>query len=153
MNNLQTIREKVIAVVPEITTLKFGCEFVVLNENVSQEESTHFILHVSQHHPFWFEAKTDGTDGKYLDFNKSEVQILGRPIRLADVLLAVDKLLYIEIEGGRTHPENMFVNCKGDFILETGLILGRWNLREDDLSKQSEETLKFLAELLNQQMK
>ena len=51
-----------------------------------------------------------------------------RPIRLADVLLAI----------GEIRP---------DFLLAVGH-LASWNLRKDNLEEQSEETINFLASLL-----
>jgi hypothetical protein len=66
-------------------------------------------------------------------WNAKAVQ--GRPIRLADVLLAINATLRKE-RGTISLDEN-----------SVKLILF-WNLRADDLEKQSEETISFLAELL-----
>ena len=80
-----------------------------------------------------------------------------RPIRLADVLLAV--------HGVNNRPSYFNVACDGGFyevsysypddvtcVVEHkglgGFYVG-WNLREDDLTKQSPETLEFLYNLLN----
>jgi hypothetical protein len=57
-------------------------------------------------------------------------KVLGRPIRLADVLLAVH-----EIHGSFKYDIDM--------VERSG-----WSLRADDLEKQSEETINFLYELL-----
>lgn len=58
--------------------------------------------------------------------------VTSRPIRLADVLLAMEKAGYRE----------SFTSL---LDLEWS---GCWNLRADSLSEQSPETLQFLAELL-----
>ena len=56
--------------------------------------------------------------------------IIGRPIRLADVL-------------GTVYP---------DEITNTHLaIVARWNLKQDDLTLQSQETIDFLYSLLNKE--
>lgn len=62
-----------------------------------------------------------------------------RPIRLADVLLA------IRDNTGMNRPH---VHINGE-----GLEIGHsrfWNCRKDDLTEQSEETLHFLATLLSE---
>ena len=64
---------------------------------------------------------------------------ISRPIRLADVLLAIPKSEPLTL-----FPERLIfgeVNEKGAF--------GIWNLRKDDLNEQSEETIDFLAGLLS----
>jgi hypothetical protein len=58
---------------------------------------------------------------------------INRPIRLADVLRAQDKVLPFR---------------KGYMGKMTDTVL-KWNLRADDLEKQSEQTIDFLHELLN----
>jgi hypothetical protein len=69
---------------------------------------------------------------------------LGRPIRLADVLLAMDY---------HKPGHKKCVTTGGSFasIASFGpvyFVESHWNLREDDLEKQSAETLEFLANLL-----
>lgn len=70
--------------------------------------------------------------------------ILGRPIRLADVLLAIQKKDTLE------NPIN--INTYGHLELcgEEQIVLSRttWNLRADSLTDQSDQTLLFLAQLL-----
>lgn len=70
-------------------------------------------------------------------------EILGRPIRLADVLLAIGK-------------DESDVAWKSDVTIPrwkiihsdiTGSASG-WNLRKDSLEEQSEETLSFLSSLI-----
>lgn len=70
-----------------------------------------------------------------------------RPIRLADVLLAIGKAM--------TRGNSYFVDADGGFhewFAPQGRLdlrtVGRWNLRADDLSQQSEETIDFIASLL-----
>ena len=59
-----------------------------------------------------------------------------RPIRLADVLLAIREKM----------PLGNIPMGHGTSVLN--LMMQHWNLRTDDLSQQSPETLKFLADLL-----
>jgi hypothetical protein len=70
-----------------------------------------------------------------------------RPIRLADVLLAIGKHLEIAYacdEAGWFWKDND--EGDGDWNLIGSS--GRWNLRADDLEKQREETINFLYKLL-----
>jgi hypothetical protein len=86
---LEAIRGKVIAVVPEIMDLKFGCQvknkrgvpFTVIDNFEGRPIIlTHFLLHEM---PQMMDAKDE--------IDKGNVEILGRPIRLADILLAIGK--------------------------------------------------------------
>lgn len=142
MTNLQTVREAVIKAVPEIVSLQFGCAI-----EHSDERAT--IIRLYENHPFMFSAVIARTDGypKNADgLPKDEVTVIGRPIRLADVLLAVGEaareVSYFVDSDGNFHE---WFAPKGRLDLRT---IAHWNLREDDLSKQSEETIEFLASLL-----
>jgi hypothetical protein len=119
--NLHFIREKCIAANPEIVELKFGCEF----ENV--KTGARFII---------------PTNGYPNDNHK----ILGRPIRLADVLLAIENANgNIELA---TYGEPLHIGHYEKPEREGYYSKAYWNLRADDLEKQSEETISFLYELL-----
>lgn len=70
-----------------------------------------------------------------------EFKVFGRLIRLADVLLAISdckNFLALWARAGKFGIVNRF-----DKVY--------WNLRADDLEKQSEETINFLYELLERQ--
>lgn len=63
-----------------------------------------------------------------------------RPIRLADVLLAIDD---------KSSRERYTVDCLGGFKkVGTKWIICNWNLRKDSLEEQSEETVAFIYDLL-----
>lgn len=71
-----------------------------------------------------------------------------RPIRLADVLLAIDKFhgnMFVDEVGCFVKPKRKEFTY--NYIIKNDQNV-KWNLRQDDLSKQSEETVNFLAELL-----
>lgn len=68
---------------------------------------------------------------------------LKREIRLADVLLAIDK---VELP---VHIDNKFhLFADGSFWWNTPDNSAQWNLLQDDLSKQSEATKQLIASLL-----
>lgn len=71
-------------------------------------------------------------------------EILGRPIRLADVLLAIEKknlLIAIDEEGAFIQYDSI----DGEYTLR---VYENWNLLKDSIYDQSEETINFLYELL-----
>jgi hypothetical protein len=129
---IQLIREKCIAANSEIMQLKFGCEVIsgktqfrilAIKDGVGLYETDH------------------GTIG---DFTRNTIfdEILGRPIRLADVLLASGCNTYT-VPKDRFHSGDLLFS--GDWQTGGQIV---WNLRADDLEKQSEETISFIYELL-----
>jgi hypothetical protein len=133
------IRQKCIEVNPEIAELKFGCEVI--------SGKTQFRILVIKDGVGLAELN----DGMLMDFTRSTIfdVVLGRPLRLADVLLAVKA----SESYGHYIPS---VDCEGFFRTEMGVVIGdeekgdlRWNLRADDLEKQPEGTISFLYELLS----
>jgi hypothetical protein len=123
-DKLNFIREKCIAANPEIVELKFGC---VIRTKKYRWESTEEI--VTAVYP-------DEIDEVELAFREKHIkheditEVLGRPIRLADVCWA----MFTQKSLG-----------PGEYA---DLAVIYWNLRADDLEKQSEETINFLYELL-----
>lgn len=85
-----------------------------------------------------------------------EFEILGRPIKLSDVLLAI-KETYGNTMGFFLNQYGMFYHMLEEIKYPDSMNpvvlkykeLG-WNLREDDLTKQSPECLQFLADLLSE---
>ena len=72
---------------------------------------------------------------------------VSRPIRLADVLFALRQ----SPDYGHYEPS---VDCNGYFRSALGVVIGegdrdmRWDLRQDDLTKQPQETIDFLYDIL-----
>lgn len=143
MNPLPTIRQKVIEAVPEIMELKFGC--VVLNE-VGIEER------VLWSQESWKKGGKDvQLEGTAVAIHESELkEIIGRPIRLADVLAAIRAT-------GDPAKYYSGITCLGNFTeyfnertvwRDENKRPISWNLLKDDLDHQSPETLSFLYELL-----
>jgi len=142
----EAVRKAVIAAVPEIMELKFGCEIKIFDK---VRRVVRFGLEPDKEY-VWFEFQ-DSEPGFRKMMTKLElelmndVKILGRPIRLADVLVAIGK-----------QPVPRYwcaVDCDGDFydMEHEGIALSngyRWNLRQDNLSLQSLETIDFLHSIL-----
>lgn len=70
----------------------------------------------------------------------------GRPIRLADVLLAIGNMLTIVDCDGNFYQMKMKLSDKEPKFEKH---LGKWNLRIDDLTQQSEAFIDFLHSLLS----
>jgi hypothetical protein len=161
-DKLSLIREKCIAANPEIVALTFGCEIGITayDEFYSGVPLVIGSTAICKKHKRYKEecyAEEDGcstTDGAVIRWGneedgwgtmtrkESEFKVLGRPIRLADVLLAILK----QDPANRT---KLLLESSGQFRQVFPNRLGPyWNLRADDLEKQSEETISFLYELL-----
>lgn len=140
MTKLETIRAACIKANPEIVELKFGCE-------VSYEGWECILLDVPRQNPaMWVLAQSktlpdEETDGEvYIP----DCEIIGRPIRLADVLLAIgkdEKDIYFK-NSDTTIPKWKIIHSD-----ITGSSIG-WNLLKDDLTLQSDETIDFLSTLI-----
>ena len=114
---IEEIRKKAILVNPEIVELKFGCEIKYDNKNVRlvrQGFTGNWLLETG------------------LSVDISDYKIIGRPIRLADVLLAIMR---------KSDYNNPTRN-------ETFDLIRLWNCADDNLENQSEEMITFIHELL-----
>lgn len=127
---LKTIIQKA---VPSIMALEFGCDTdygLFVGEDKENSEY-HFVK----------QDKVGSEDNVFYLEDVAGVKILGRPIRLADVLVAISKT-----------KEYILVSVAGKFHKRTGpkeyLELGDWKLLDDNLDHQSEETKQFLISLL-----
>ena len=133
---IETIRQTCIKANPEIVELKFGCEAIVMFgaepyrlkliyqkpigtwvtlQSHTEDPRTYF-------HRIWTLKKTEVVNEK--------TTIVGRTIRLADVVLAQKEI--------NNDP------------IPLAQIIAYWNLRTDDLTQQSSECIDFLYDLLNQ---
>lgn len=141
MSNLETIRVACIKADPSILDLEFGCE-VKLKRNLHTrfKGERGMIAGTPEGYAIAFEnghlmMTEDGED---------DIEVLGRPIRLADVLLAIGSTEYgIDATG---HFLKDF--CEKSAWDDKGEIPFKWNLKQDDLEKQSKECLAFIASLL-----
>lgn len=143
MTNLEIIRKACIAANPSILDLKFGCE--VKNKKFGY---TFFVSFCDKENEVVVYCPKEFDNQFHHDsiehFEAGKMEILGRPIRLADVLLAIahkDKRRFCCDELG-----NIL-----EYSREGKIFAGEvsWNLLADDLTAQSPETLAFFADLLS----
>lgn len=140
-NNLKKIRESCIEANPGIMELKFGCQILF-------EDKIYTIARESSRGTFqaWY------NDYTYAEFKISvedSKQILGRPIRLADVLLALEDNVKESTTFFAAFYNKKFLLCFRLFMPNPDLVHEtEWNLKDDNLEHQSEETINFIASLL-----
>ncbi len=146
MNSYEKIRAACIAANPEIVELKFGCEVIRLKDKrigyVQSGSASEVEEGVWLGHVLWLGNKVVAPT---IMGDTYGVAILGRPIRLADVLLAIraNRNAANGVYGIKDDGELMHISFQGITILPI-----RWNLRQDDLTKQSPGAIDFLFTLL-----
>lgn len=159
MKNYEQLKQVVQQANPEILELKFGCEVKYQGEKTTVVSSeTDFFAHRPNHTmgKAQYMVITPSVHGNNTIYEGDlEVKILGRPIRLADVLLAVqesdNKPMYFNCGSDGAFYEVDYTYPDGNHcvIEHKGLGAGvGWNLRDDNLDNQSEETKEFLIDLL-----
>lgn len=155
---LEAVRQACIKANPEIVELKLGCEFYQKHRKTGEVLSDAVYVFVGRGIDvreicFCLTNRYVGDAiGCYDGYAYNEVQneknmtgymeIIGRPIRLADALLALGMKKnygYVCTDG------SLF---EGGLDVENDFSYGQWNLRKDSLDEQSEETVSFLYELL-----
>lgn len=136
LTTLDKIRVACIAAQPEITELKFGCEVKIKVKDDWHKDSG-VVYHI-------LDRNTASVDESYRlverwnsEYHPSCFEVLGRPIRLADVLLVLGN--------GWTRNRQTKIY---DLDQKCQAVVCQWSMTKDDLAKQSEETLTFIAGLL-----
>ncbi len=133
-NKIETIRRACIAANPSILDLVFGCKVKrALSEGggfecsvIGLDGNTALVSYA----PY-----QENYEGRHYD-KIEHLEIIGRPIRLADVLLAIKSPFYINAYG---QMESMGKDNGGI----------SWDLKHDDLNLQTQKTINFLYDLLS----
>lgn len=154
--NLETIRAACIKANPSILDLTFGCELEIESAEYNISHCLIYDINSNPNNKFVpFDIIT--SSGRYIPtssmdghFNNRASgggwKIIGRPIRLADVFLALQGkhgTIGTDYNGYFIDCDencNDVKDCKGSPI---------WNLLKDDIREQSPETLSFIAEFIN----
>jgi hypothetical protein len=135
-NQIEDIRKACVEANPDILKLEFGCEV--------EWDGSFFFLQQNKRDAYMFfspnECDTFCVDLHIVDNEVCEdgFKIIGRPIRLADILVAISKrdtVIY------SIHTDGTFLTKSGD----TGV---KYNLPADDITLQSPETISFIHNLL-----
>jgi hypothetical protein len=118
---------------PEIMELKFGCEVKLIVRGDSGFIIEKLPSEAKQAYIYW---NWGSSEARVLF--EDDFKILGRSIRLADVLLAIPDRA----------GEQISCNQNAVFMKGKECLWVKWNLKDDDLDHQSEDTKKFLIDLL-----
>lgn len=150
MTNEEIVRLACIKAQPEIVELKFGCYVKRRSNGDLRNRSAGKIGFVIKKYP------NPSAVGVVFEGNETmsavlnnEIEIIGRPIRLADILLAIGQSKKnADMEYG-IRANGVFLTdfCEKAVFNENDEIIA-WDLKNDDLSKQSPECLQFLAGIL-----
>lgn len=136
-------KQKIQELVPEIMELKFGCRFKLKNVDNSKT-----YIYVSEKHENGciFIQTSSGYNPEYRCIDKEN--LIGRPITLADVLLAIGKT------GGRNGVISMETPNAKKFSIEeyfvdtmVSKLLTIWDLTKP-YDNQSQETKDFIGSIL-----
>jgi len=125
----EQLREVIIKANPEILKLEFGCEIVFEKEGYKGNLFHRLIV---------------GDLGEWLRTNLESIKknqihnVIGRPIRLSDILLAAQK----------HRNASLGLNIAKSPDLKTYVILESWNLKNDNLDDQSDYCKDLLYSLL-----
>jgi hypothetical protein len=128
MTNLEQLTKKIIKAVPSIVELKFGCEYL-------ENEIPYTYLNTIYS---WCEKRPIETDG---NINEEDIEILGRPILLEDVLIALEG----ELSGDYQLEGNYLTFYKDES--DEPEIEWSWKLNTP-LHLQGEETISELNKLI-----
>ena len=135
---IKYIRERCIEANPEIVELKFGCRIKITEINYTDTVVAHLQSERELKTYYSYRVLVDDIE-----------KIIGRPIRLADVLLAIEKRQgeaeYIVTADGH-FLQNLSVSEVGFYTYEATKFY--WNLKDNNLENQSEECKNFIYELL-----
>lgn len=140
MTKLEELKKVIQTANPEIMELKFGC--AVSGQGIDRG------LVIDRTEPGTV-VRVEVGNYKVEEIVKADwlhtMKILGRPIRLADVLLAYHKKFLPK--------EDLMLKAVVDHVLnkihkDMWSIVANWNLLDDNLDHQSEQTINFLWGLL-----
>ena len=123
MNKLEELKAVIVKANPSIMNLEFGCE-------IEYKKKVLKVLTVRD--VTYLYVLNDDDLPEHIPLRVDLFKILGRPIRLADVLLALGADGFVDKE-----QENNIMNC-----------LVRWEYTDDNLTHQSPETINFLHKIL-----
>jgi len=129
--NHETTIQRIQELVPDVMKLEFGCEVIDEAEMLDWAKRIVFITRNPKNGLTYFKEQ----DGSLFSTNGlKNIKILGKPITLAVVLLAIEKKNKARLELTVTEWED---------------VLGFWNLSKDNFNDQTEETKEFIGGLLN----
>lgn len=146
------IKSKIQELVPEVMKLKFGCEVRLLKDksNFAHEMWKRFSANIWQYDDgkFRLVCGNGWADINLFQEFRDSWEILGSPITLAVVLLAIDK----KRGGWSIGTDGRFITITEDgwaWAKESNSVLAvTWNLEHDNFDDQTPECQAFIGDLL-----
>jgi len=143
--NHETTVKRIQQLVPEVMVLEFGCE-VLVQEKYSPVE---YLIPMTVLSVNASVREIDTTVYARLSYDDI-ITILGKPITLAVVLMAIGKInkggVYLRSDGVFFSWKGFAEGGDGNHKVVSDYI--EWNLSKDNFNDQSEETKEFIGELL-----
>lgn len=133
----QKLATRLYELLPHKKELEFGCE--IFNKTLNQKlVVTHFSSNNECINCYYYgESNTTWIWKKYLD---DTFEIIGQPLRLADLLMAINA---IEIKEAGTDSQKLHVDSS-----RLPKIMWKYDLGKDNILDQSDEFCEFVLELL-----
>jgi hypothetical protein len=160
-DKIKTIREKCIEANPSIKDLVFGCKVKIINYDDFDHNDEYPLEQTITYVTEYDFGESDDVHTLEVGHLEYEFEIIGRDIRLADVLLAINKTNKKDSRGNVGIQSNgcfiFFRHSEGRPELQLAQWYNRpreyfetyeWNLLKDNLEDQSEETINFIYNLL-----
>jgi len=140
MNKYEQLKQKIIEAVPEILELKFGCEV----QNEKTKVIGQIVDYIDGQWIMYHRGSGKAPNLYYFNNDDKNNKIIGRHIRLEDILLAIQKQ--------EKDNKNKWTNKSQIGLLEESIKLLftdkiKWDLTKD-LDNQSDETKQFLQDIL-----
>lgn len=134
---IEEIRKACISRNPSILDLEFGCEVTIKKAGLCIVTNKPILNEAS-----FFARMKLGAEGNtpFATYTDDITSIIGRPIRLSDVLLALKYNIF--------HIQKYPNYARLSYTTKTHVGGFDWNLAQDDLTKQSPETLNFIFEVI-----
>jgi len=165
MSNEEIIRNACIKANPSILDLVFGCELITGNTALGrviflEEKIDKYGTHWKVFCPNMDNDLAESFGSRIRSYGwkkplEPDLPIIGRPIRLADIILAIKKKdTDLEAEFAikyKGHPPVKYNNFYQFMMFLTKFEMDGgsfWNLQNDDLSLQSQGTKELIANLL-----
>lgn len=144
MNHLKSLQSKIQKACPEIMRLQFGCEVMV-------GKLKHTIYQISEnHYSACMIFENEWVDVEIGKNRIKDVKIIGKPITLEDILIALENKKQIKVSIGDFEGCEEDEECiREDYCVfyDFRKLLHLWQLNKP-LHLQSKDTIKSLDELL-----
>lgn len=143
---IQEIREKCIEFNPSIIDLQFGCKAKKGDEDMTY--IGYFLDRTSwgNGEMMYSFLKDDGIIFRCMSDDLGRFPLIGREIRLADILLAISSSKGDEAWEYAIDSLGRFMRDWGESRHEA--LSRHWDIRNDSLDSQSEDTISFIHSLL-----